>query len=574
MKLSGPSPWSEEGHPIKASGNSHLVVVGLNYHSCPITIREKFVIPDSCVGHALRALAAMPHVNEAVVLSTCNRTEVYAVVSDVHAGLRELESFFTSTRGIGDHGGLRPNFKLLREDVALHLFRVASGLDSLVLGEGQIMSQVKAAHRRALEAGTCGTYLDSLFKLALNCGKRVRSDTSMGRRAVSVSSASVELGRELLGKLSERSVLIIGAGRMAQICAKHLLADSGPGPVLMINRTASRLEQFAENKLLNSHRLNARLSFDERYQVASACDLVIVSTSASSHLLKAEELKKNLQPGKSLVIIDISVPRNVDPEVGNLDGVKLYHSDDLAAIVNKNLAERESLVTEAERIVFSTLEALHCWERSLLVAPTITDLRKKIEAIRAEYLVKNESSGDFEQLSRALINQILHHPTVQLKSTSDYQVLRQQAEALRRLFNLDPLSPGCTSPAGTVEAAPRILVRAHSQTTEKSSAHFPLHEIKVRPGTETDNDFFDNTASSDLVPWLDSSGKVLESFDASPPREAPDSVRSHDAAQPYSVQHLHRDSEFVLPSTQCPSKQDLSEVSSANRCGRSLLDNI
>lgn len=438
MKVNGPR--AEEGRPAKDAGDSHLVVVGLNYHSCPITIREKFVIPDSCVSHALHALAAMPHVKEAAVLSTCNRTEVYAVVSNVSAGLRELESFFTNTRKIGDHGGLRPNFRLLRDDVALHLFRVASGLDSLVLGEGQIMSQVKAAHRHALEAGTCGAYLDQLFKLALNCGKRVRSETAMGRRAVSVSSAAVELGRELLGKLSDRRVLIMGAGRMGQICAKHVLSENGSGPVTMINRTASRLEQFAVNKLPNSHRLQSGFSFEQRYELVAQSDLVIVSTSAPNHLLSAHLLQSHLPAGKTVTIVDISVPRNVDPSVDCVPGVKLYHADDLSAIVNKNLAEREALVSEAESIVFSTLDAMRCWERSLLVAPTIADLRKKIEAIRTDYLIKNEAGGEFEQLSRALVNQILHHPTVQLKATDDYQLLTQRAEALRRLFNLDPLA--------------------------------------------------------------------------------------------------------------------------------------
>ncbi|HEY9715384.1 MAG TPA: glutamyl-tRNA reductase, partial [Chroococcales cyanobacterium] len=162
---------------------THLVVCGLNYHSSPIAIRERFTIPDFCLGHALKALSHLPHVKEAAVLSTCNRTEVYAVVSNVEAGFREIDAFFASVQAVGDHGALKPNFRLLREDVAVHLFRVAAGLDSLVLGEGQIMAQVKNAHQKALEAGTAGPVLDCLFKMALGCGKRVRSETSMGRRA-------------------------------------------------------------------------------------------------------------------------------------------------------------------------------------------------------------------------------------------------------------------------------------------------------------------------------------------------------------------------------------------------------
>src|ERR1700733_6139417 len=195
-----------------------LIVYGLNYHCCPVAIRERFTIPESCLEHALAGLKRAPHIVEAVVLSTCNRTEVYAVVSDTVAGFKELESFFQSARQIADHQALQANFKLLRGDAALHLMRVASGLDSMVLGEGQIMSQVKAAHQAALRAGTAGTILDGLFKAALNCGKKVRSQTSLGKRAVSISSAAVELTRKLLGDLNNKNIAVIGAGRMGQIC--------------------------------------------------------------------------------------------------------------------------------------------------------------------------------------------------------------------------------------------------------------------------------------------------------------------------------------------------------------------
>lgn len=422
--------------------------MGISYHNCPIFVREKFVIPESCVGYALSGLARMPHINEAAILSTCNRTEVYAVVSDVQAGMKEIESFFLSAQTVSDHDVLKPNFRLLRDDVALHLFRVASGLDSMVLGEGQIMSQVKAAYKNALESGTAGPILGQLFQLALNCGKRVRTETSMGKRAVSVSSAAVELARAVLGPLKERSTLILGAGKMAQICGKHIMAENGSGPVIMLNRTGERIEHFAGNKLPNKGRLKLGLSFDDRHQIAAAADLVIVATSAPKFLLEQQELIKHLQPGRSITIVDISVPRNVDPTIRELEGVQLFDADNLVSVVNKNIAEREALIDEAEQIVMDVLLSFHEWERSLLVAPTITELRKKIEAIREEHMVKIERKqapqegrrDEFEDLSRALINQILHHPTTQLKSTSDYRSLKQQAEALRKLFNLDILS--------------------------------------------------------------------------------------------------------------------------------------
>lgn len=437
---------------------NHLVVSGINFHSTPIAIRERFTIPASCLKHALRGLSSLPHIKEAVVLSTCNRTEVYAVVSDVQAGLHEIDSFFTSTQAIADHEVLRPNFKLLREDVALHLFRVASGINSMVLGEGQIMSQVKAAYQAALDAGTASTVLDQLFKMALNCGKRVRSETSMSRRAVSVSSAAIELARDVIGSLKDKTVMVLGAGKMAQISVKHLLSEKGKGPVVLINRTAERIDNFLSNELPNRHRLKTGLSFDDRYSLATASDLLIVSTSAPEYLIELPELLARRSPNKELCIIDISVPRNVDPALKDVPGIKLFNADDLCDIVNRNLTERESLVGEAETIIMEALDNFHAWQRSLLVVPTIADLREKIEAIRLEHLAKSHNlcassaSADgrqhLEEISRAIVNQILHHPTVQLKATRDYEILRQQAEALRTLFSLDPLAEPLSSKNG------------------------------------------------------------------------------------------------------------------------------
>jgi glutamyl-tRNA reductase len=433
---------------------THLVVCGINYHSAPIAIRERFTIPQSCISHALGGLARLPHVKEAAILSTCNRTEVYAVVSDVQAGWREIDAFFASAQSISDHEVLVPNFRLLREDVALHAFRVASGLDSMVLGEGQIMAQVKATHQAALEAKTAGPFLDHLFKLALNCGKRVRTETTMGRRAVSISSAALELGRQRLGCLKDKNIVVIGAGKMAQICVKLLLSEAGSGKVFLLNRSRERINSFMQNTLPNTDRLQTNFEFEDRHALAAAADLVIVSASAPEFLLERSLFAGRTATGaKPLCVIDISVPRNVDPAIGELPHVDLFHADDLANIVSTNLAERESLVQEAEEIVFQTLDEFHSWQRSLLVVPTIAGLRKKIEAIRQEQMAKTrgccDASSDeigqqqVEDISRAIVNQILHHPTVQLKATRDYEILRQQAEALRTLFSLDPLgTPG------------------------------------------------------------------------------------------------------------------------------------
>jgi glutamyl-tRNA reductase len=435
---------------------NHLVVCGLNYHNTPIAIRERFTIPQSCLGHALTALTRLPHVKEAALVSTCNRTEVYATVTNVQAACQEIATFFASTQGIVDHEVLRPNFRLLREDVALHLFRLASGLDSMILGENQIMSQLKSAHQIALSSGTAGPVLDYLFSSALNCGKRVRTETNMGKRAVSVSSAAIELGRTLLGSLKGRSSVVIGAGRMGQICAKVLLNEPAAGPIVLLNRTQERIVNFTKNKLHNIERLQTGFEFEERTKLAAAADLIIVSTGAPSFVLNKNEFAAAREGNehRQICIVDISVPRNVDPEIGTLPGV--------ADLVQLNLSEREALTADAEKIVFETLDEFHAWQRSLLVVPTIAGLREKIEAIRQEQMAKSknknkaacsdlENSQDkqqVEEISRAIVNQILHHPTMQLKATRDYEILRQQAEALRTLFNLDPLSEVKVRPLG------------------------------------------------------------------------------------------------------------------------------
>ena len=410
-------------------------------------------------------------------MSTCNRTEVYAVVDDVAAGMREIQTFFQSVQAVSDHGVLKPNFRLLRDDVVLHLLRVASGLDSMVLGEGQIMSQVKAAHQTAVEKRSTGPVLDMILSFALTCGKRVRSETSMGRRAVSVSSAAVELARETLGSLRDKKATVIGLGKMGQICAKHLLSESGQGPVVLLNRSGARVEAFLQNKLNNRERIKAGFEFEERTALAAQSDLVIVATAASNFVLTREALSKH-RHGQShkQVIIDISVPRAVDPSIATIEGVELYVADDLSKIVCRNLAQREALVNEAETIVFEELESFHNWERSQLVVPTIAELREKIEGIRQEQMAKNSSAtgmdsdfsgkNDMESISRAIVNQILHHPTVHLKATKDYEILRQQAESLRKLFILDPIAQAQPSHGHETAAYEKPRNGRHSQLSK------------------------------------------------------------------------------------------------------------
>ena len=447
-----------------------LIVYGLNYHSCPVAIRERFTIPESCLEHALYALKKLPHVIETAVLSTCNRTEVYALVTDTALGFKELESFFQSTRQVADHQALKADFKLLREDVALHLFRVASGLDSMVLGEGQIMFQVKAAHQAALRTGAAGPVLDALFKSALNCGKKVRTQTGLSKRAVSISSAAVELTRQLLTTQAlaapdARSVLIVGAGRMGQICVKLLLSENDLTKVYVTNRNPGKIKALQASNMRHLDRLNIA-DFEKRHQIAAQCDAVIVATSAKDFVINWQEMTAAKQAVESpdekrLHIVDMSVPRNVEPQVNSIDGIALYNFDHLEQIVKENLAEREALTKDAEVIIFASLKEFEHWQQNLLVAPVIAELRGKVENIRLSYLrhrigssfitdlrtksvkksnrEQERTSKQLDKVSRVIVNQILHKPTTKLKATRDYQSLQQKIKALQSLFDLSPL---------------------------------------------------------------------------------------------------------------------------------------
>lgn len=403
--------------------------------------------------------------NESVILSTCNRTEVYAVVSDISKGFAEIESFFRSVQQVTDHASLSPNYKLMGDDVALHLMRVASGLDSMVLGEGQIMSQVKFAHQCALEAKTAGVVMDKLFKSALNCGKKVRSQTSLGKRAVSISSAAVEIARDYFKErnveFEKLKVTILGAGKMAKICLKHILSSKkAPKVIRVVNRSKRDLQDCFQNKSSESKAIevNDTFNFDQRHEAVAQSDLVLVATSAHRHLLKKAEMEKALaQSQTKCLVVDISVPRNVDPEIATIDGITLKHTDDLAELVNKNLEERKRVALEADDLIFECLDEFTAWQKARAVVPTITELKERVETIRQAQLqgagsveykaLSREEIARMEEISQAIVNQILHLPMVNLKaaaSTSDLQALARQAETLRNLFNLDPLSKKCS----------------------------------------------------------------------------------------------------------------------------------
>lgn len=343
----------------------HVIASGIDYKGHPLMVREKIAIPASCLGHALRQLLASPSIDEAVILATCNRFEVYVATSDATKAQVELAAFFSGIQRTADHEKIRPEYTLLDDQAAVHLFRVASGLESMITGETQIMSQVKQSYKTAAESGTTGPILSRLFQLALHCGKRVRHETTIARRAVSTGAAAIELvGRQLV---SWRGVnaLIIGAGGAGQMCLKHLLSLKQKPHLTVLNQSERHLEEV--RRIAESSPIVLSCQFEERHRLAAEADVVFVTTGADGAVISVEAL--NGLGRLPSFIVDMSVPRNVDGAVGLIPGLVLYTIDDLEEVVTVNIAERNKLCSRSQVIIDEILAAR--W-RLCASAPVLT----------------------------------------------------------------------------------------------------------------------------------------------------------------------------------------------------------
>ena len=424
----------------------NVIVVGLSHKTAPVEVREKLSIPTPQMEAAIAHLCSYPHVEEATILSTCNRLEVYVVVSETEHGVREVTQF------LAEHGKLslqqlRPYlFILLHEDAVMHLMRVAAGLDSLVLGEGQILAQVKHTHKVGQQYNGIGRILNRLFNQAITAGKRVRTETSIGTGAVSISSAAVELAQIKVQDLASCRIALVGAGKMARLVVQHLLSK-GATHISMVNRSlegARDLAQQFKDVTLHLHQM------PDMMQVVATSDLVFTATAATEPLLDRAKLEPILVSSQSLKLFDISVPRNVDADVNDLPNVHVFNVDDLKAVVAQNQESRRQMALEAEGILEQEVEAFDVWWRSLETVSTISSLRDKVEAIREQELEKalsrlgsefGEKHKDvIEALTRGIVNKILHDPMVQLRAQQDIETRRKAMQTLKLLFNLEATS--------------------------------------------------------------------------------------------------------------------------------------
>ncbi|MBP0018219.1 MAG: glutamyl-tRNA reductase [Cyanobacteria bacterium SBLK] len=421
----------------------NIAVVGLSHKTAPVEVREKVSIPEAQLEQAIAHIKTYPHIEEVAILSTCNRLEIYFITSESEPGVVEVTQFLAEISQIILPRLRRHLFVLLHEDAMRHLMWVAGGLDSLVLGEGQILAQVKTTHKLAQKHKGLGRLLDRLFKQAIAAGKRVRSETNIGTGAVSISSAAVELAKIKAEDLTDKRVTIVGAGKMAQLLVKHLLSKKADN-ITIVNRSQKRSQTLA--KQFPDANLILR-PLDEMMDAIANSDIAFTSTGATQPILDRAKLEAHLAPGQPLMLVDISVPLNIDADVKDLNGIQLYNVDDLKAVVAQNTAQRRQMAREAEKLLEEEVVAYEVWRRSLETVPTINCLRRKIEDIREQELEKalsrlgtefaDKHQETIEALTRGIVNKILHDPMVQLRAQQDIEARRRAIQSLHLLFNLD-----------------------------------------------------------------------------------------------------------------------------------------
>lgn len=417
-----------------------LIVLGLNHKTAPVAVRERFSISKEGIRKGLRHLNEYESLNEAVVLSTCNRSEMYAVVDDADEDLPTLRQFLFDLTG--NEEDIDPYLYTFCDEACVrHLFDVASSLDSLVIGEGQILSQVKEAYSIAREESATSTVLNTLFHRAIKTGKRVRTETRIAFNAVSVSYAAVELAREVLGGLSSSNVLIFGAGKMAELTAQHLL-DKGVQKIYVANRHRAKAQELAQ-------RFGGEtVTFELAFQEATDVDVVVTSTGAPHYVVRAWDTQQLMarRKGRPLVFVDIAVPRDVDPEVAEIKGVTLYNIDDLEEVVDEHKQERQQEAMLAEKIVSEEVEALLGKFQYLSCQPLMAMLSDRAERIRCREVKRaltklpdltKEERRAMEHMTRMIVRKLLRSPMMELNASAGTEREHFYIEAMRSLFKLD-----------------------------------------------------------------------------------------------------------------------------------------
>lgn len=418
----------------------HTIVVGVNYRTAPVEIREKLSFVETELPNAMQALQDQKSILENVIVSTCNRTEIYATVDQLHTGKYYVKQFLANWFDIPVEN--LSNYLFVHEDDQAnnHLFRVTAGIDSMVLGETQILGQVRKSFLNGQENGTTGTVFNQLFKQAVTFAKRAHAETAIGENAVSVSYAAVELGKKIFGNLKHKHVVILGAGKMGELAIQNL-HGSGAEKVTVINRTFEKAKELAAKFDGDAKPM------DELQCALLEADILISSTGATDFVIDLELMQfvERLRKGKPLFMVDIAVPRDLDPRIGDLPNVFLYDIDDLQGIVEANLAERERAAKQIDQMIETEIEQFNDWITTLGVVPIITALRQKANKIQAETMASIENKmpdlTDRERKilskhTKSIVNQLLKEPILQVKELSTTKDPANQLQLFQQIFGI------------------------------------------------------------------------------------------------------------------------------------------
>jgi len=420
---------------------AEIIVIGLNHKTAPVEIRECLAFSRDETDAALEILWQLPGINEVLMLSTCNRVEVLLTTEGAPTAVASVKSFLREFKRV-DSQDFDPALYVHAGDAAVrHVFRVAASLDSMMVGEPQILGQIKEAYRNALQKKTARVVLNRLLHRTFFVAKRVRSETGIGDRAVSISYAAIELGRKIFGSLEGRKVLLIGAGEMAELAVEHLIRARACD-IFIANRTFERAVALAEQFK------GTPIRFEEIADQLRRADIVISSTGAAGFVIGPADIRGVMRKRRNrpLFFVDIAVPRDIDPELNRLSNVYVYDIDDLKGVIEENIEDRNREAIRAERIIDEAVIRFRHWLESLSVVPTIVALRRKLDAIATAELGKSLQALDhlseqdrnvLDRMVQSMINKVLHDPTMWLKSEGTASDRAAALDITRKLFKLD-----------------------------------------------------------------------------------------------------------------------------------------
>jgi len=430
------------------AGKRYIVAIGLNHKTAPVEVRERLAFSSEDTPKVLEAMGQDACVDEIALFSTCNRVEFLLATKEAPKAVEAVKDFMAEFKNTPRHTFEQALYVYHGDEAVRHIFRVAASLDSMVVGEPQILGQIKESYLHACDYRTCGVVLNRLMHRSFSVAKRVRTETGIGDHAVSISYAAVELGRKIFGELEGKAVLLLGAGEMAELAVEHL-ANNRAQPIFVANRTFERGLELAERFR------GTAIRFEEVRDYLRQVDIVISSTGAPGYILVRDDFKGLMRARRNrpLFFIDIAVPRDIDPEINRINNVYVYDIDDLKTAIQENIDERQQEALRGERIVDAAVIQFRRWFQSLDVVPTVIALRDKMEEIRQKELKKTfgslsaaseEDRAAIDRLTAALVNKILHGPTVFLKQSAHKDEKSLYVDMTRRLFSLD--EPGEPEP--------------------------------------------------------------------------------------------------------------------------------